>query len=154
MVNSRANYSTYCPIDAKLFIIDCMPNLPGKSAEVIYNRTLKGVKKLRETSKAPILLVEHDGYANDVTSEKAEESYRVANTELRKAYNTLQEEQIPDIYYLTKEEIGIPADGMVDGVHSTDLGMQQYADSYLKKIREILTPTPITALTLSGYNFS
>ena len=65
-----------------------------------------------------ILLVEHDGYANDVTSEKAEESYRVANTELRKAYNTLQEEQIPDIYYLTKEEIGIPADGMVDGVHS------------------------------------
>ena len=27
---------------------------------------------------------------------------------------------------------------MVDGVHSTDLGMQQYADSYLKKIREIL----------------
>ena len=30
------------------------------------------------------------------------------------------------------------ADGMVDGVHSTDLGMQQYADSYLKKIREIL----------------
>ena len=125
-------------IDAKLFIIDCMPNLPGKSAEVIYNRTLKGVKKLRETSKAPILLVEHDGYANDVTSEKAEESYRVANTELRKAYNTLQEEQIPDIYYLTKEEIGIPADGMVDGVHSTDLGMQQYADSYLKKIREIL----------------
>ena len=73
---------------------------------------------------------------------------------MRKAYNTLQEEQIPDIYYLTKEEIGIPADGMVDGVHSTDLGMQQYADSYLKKIREILTPTPITALTLSGYNFS
>lgn len=105
---------------------------------MIYDRTLKGVKKLRETSKAPILLVEHDGYANDVTSEKAEESYRVANTELRKAYNTLQEEQIPDIYYLTKEEIGIPADGMVDGVHSTDLGMQQYADSYLKKIREIL----------------
>ena len=75
---------------------------------MIYDRTLKGVKKLRETSKAPILLVEHDGYANDVTSEKAEESYRVANTELRKAYNTLQEEQIPDIYYLTKEEIGIP----------------------------------------------
>lgn len=52
---------------------------------------------------------------------------------MRKAYNTLQEEQIPDIYYLTKEEIGIPADGMVDGVHSTDLGMQQYADSYLKR---------------------
>ena len=133
MANSSELFDLLSEIDAKLFIIDCMPNLPGKSAEVIYDRTLKGVKKLRETSKAPILLVEHDGYANDVTSEKAEESYRVANTELRKAYNTLQEEQIPDIYYLTKEEIGIPADSMVDGVHSTDLGMQQYADSYLKR---------------------
>lgn len=29
-------------------------------------------------------------------------------------------------------------DAMVDGVHSTDLGMQQYADSYRKKIGEIL----------------
>ena len=29
-------------------------------------------------------------------------------------------------------------DAMVDGVHSTDLGMQQYANSYQKKIREIL----------------
>lgn len=125
-------------IDAKLYIIDCMPNLPGKDAKVIYDRTLKGVKKLRERSKAPILLVEHDGYANDVTSESTEQSYRVANVELRKAYETLQQEQYPDIYYLTKEEIGIPMDGMVDGVHSTDLGMQQYADSYLKKIREIL----------------
>ena len=51
---------------------------------------------------------------------------------IRDRYNTLQEEQIPDIYHLTKEEIGIPADGMVDGVHSTDVGMQQYADSYLR----------------------
>lgn len=125
-------------IDAKLFIIDCMPNLPGEKAKVIYDRTMAGVSKLRENSKAPILLVEHDGYANDATSENAEDSYRTANRELRKAYNALQQEQIENIYYLTKEEIGIPADGMVDGVHSTDLGMQQYADSYLKKIREIL----------------
>lgn len=125
-------------IDAKLFIIDCMPNLPGEKAKVVYDRTLAGVKKLRNASKAPILLVEHDGYANDASSEEAEKSYRMANTELRKAYDALQQEQIADIYYLTKEEIGIPADGMVDGVHATDLGMQQYADSYLKKIREIL----------------
>ena len=50
-------------IDAKLYIIDCMPNLPGKEAsKVIYERTLAGFKKLREKTQAPILLVEHSGY--------------------------------------------------------------------------------------------
>ncbi len=135
----EALFDLLSEIDARLYIIDCMPNLAGKEASaVVYQRTLEGVKKLREKSRAPILLVEHDGYSNEFSSERAEESYRVANAELRKAYETLQKEQVPAVYYLTKEEIGMPMDAMVDGVHSTDLGMQQYADSYRKKIGEIL----------------
>lgn len=135
----EALFDLLSEIDARLYIIDCMPNLAGKEASaVVYQRTLEGVKKLREKSRAPILLVEHDGYSNEFSSESAEESYRVANAELRKAYETLQKEQVPAVYYLTKEEIGMPMDAMVDGVHSTDLGMQQYADSYQKKIGEIL----------------
>ena len=135
----EALFDLLSEIDARLYIIDCMPNLAGKEASaVVYQRTLEGVKKLREKSRAPILLVEHDGYSNEFSSESAEESYRVANAELRKAYETLQKEQVPTVYYLTKEEIGMPMDAMVDGVHSTDLGMQQYADSYRKKIGEIL----------------
>lgn len=126
-------------IDAKLYIIDCMPNLPGKErAAVIYDRTLAGVKKLRANTQAPVLLVEHSGYTNEFTSESTEESYRVANKELRRAYEALREEGVPGVYYLTKEEIGLSMDAMVEGVHPSDLGMQQYADSYIKKIREIL----------------
>lgn len=126
-------------IDAKLYIIDCMPNLPGHpDCEVIYDRTLAGVKKLREKSQAPILLVEHSGYTNEFTSQSAKESYQVANVELRKAYDALIKEGVKGIYYLTKEEIGLSMDSMVEGVHPSDLGMQQYADSYIKKIREIL----------------
>lgn len=126
-------------IDAKMYIIDCMPNLPGEeSAKVIYDRTLQGVKKLRQKSAAPILLVEHSGYTNELTSKTTEASYRVANVELRKAYEALKSEGIAEIHYLTKEEIGLSMDAMVEGVHPNDLGMQQYADSYLKKIKEVL----------------
>lgn len=126
-------------IDAKLYIIDCMPNLQGKPAsDVIYERTLAGVKKLRERSNTPILLVEHSGYTNEYSSKSAEESYRIANTELRKAYEALQKERTSELYYLSKEEIGLSMDGMVEGVHPSDLGMQQCADSYTTKIREIL----------------
>lgn len=126
-------------IDAKMYIIDCMPNLPGKeSSQVIYERTLQGVKKLREKSAAPILLVEHSGYTNELTSKTTEASYRVSNAELCKAYEALKEEGVAEIYYLTKEEIGLSMDAMVEGVHPNDLGMQQYADSYIKKLKEIL----------------
>lgn len=124
--------------DAKLYIIDCMPNMisPADTA-VIAERILTGIKTLRTRNQAPVLLVEHSGYMNEYTSDRAEASYRASNRQLRKAYNTLMQQE-PDIYYLTKEEIGLSMDAMVEGVHPSDLGMQQYADSYVNKIREIL----------------
>lgn len=135
-------------IDAKLYIIDCMPNLAGKEASaVIYDRTLQGVKKLRKKNNAPILLVEHSGYTNEYSSKTTEESYKYANAELHRAYKALVKEGIPEIYYLAKEEIGLSMDAMVEGVHPNDLGMQQYADSYIKKIKEILHEERGTAQT-------
>ncbi|MCC8172355.1 MAG: SGNH/GDSL hydrolase family protein [Parabacteroides sp.] len=126
-------------IDARLYIIDCLPNLSGKErAAVIYDRAVAGIKKLRTRTQAPVLLVEHSGYTNEFSSAGAEESYRVANRELRKAWQALTDEGVPGVYYLTKEEIGLSMDAMVEGVHPSDLGMQQYANSYIRKIREIL----------------
>lgn len=126
-------------IDAQLYMIDCMPNLPGDTdSKVIYERTLAGVKKLRKKSQAPILLVEHAGYTNEFSSESTKRSYQLANIELKKAYETLQKEAVSNIYYLTKEELGLCMDATVEGVHPNDLGMQQYANGYIRKIREIL----------------
>ena len=124
--------------DAKLYIIDCMPNMisPADTA-VIAERILTGIKTLRTRNQAPVLLVEHSGYMNEYTSDRAEASYKASNRQLRKAYNTLVQQE-PDIYYLTKEEIGLSMDAMVEGVHPSHQGLQQYADSYVKKIREIL----------------
>lgn len=83
-------------------------------------------------------MVEHAGYTNEFSSEPTKRSYQLANIELKKAYDALQKEAIPQIYYLTKEEIGLSMDAAVEGVHPNDLGMQQYADGYIRKIREIL----------------
>lgn len=126
-------------INARLYIIDCMPNMANATdSAVIYNRTLDGVNMLRARSDAPVLLVEHSGYMNEYTSEKVKSSYKMANTPLRRAYEDLIKNKVADIYYLTKEDIGLSMDAMVEGVHPSDLGMQQYADSYIRKIREIL----------------
>lgn len=125
-------------IDAQLFIIDCLPNLTNERTAWIYERALIGVRKLRKKSNAPILLVEHSGYTNDLTSTKARKSYQDTNAELLKAYQTLKEEGIQDLYYLSHSEIGLSMDAMVEGVHPSDLGMKQYADAYMRKIKEIL----------------
>ena len=125
-------------IDAQLFILDNMQNLNNDRTGLIYERATKGIRKLRQKTDAPILLVEHNGYSNEYTSLQWEESYRRTNTELRKAYRTLKEEGVVNLHYLTKEEIGFTQDAMVEGVHPSDLGMQIYADAYIPKIKEIL----------------
>ena len=125
-------------IDAQLFILDNMPNLNNDRTGFIYERATNGIRKLRQKTDAPILLVEHNGYGNEYTSLEWEESYRRTNTELRKVYRTLKEEGIKNLHYLTKEEIGFTQEATVEGVHPSDLGMQIYADAYLPKIKEIL----------------
>ena len=131
-------FDLLCEIDAQLFIFDNMPNLTNDRTAFIYERATNGIRKLRQKSQAPILLVEHNGYANEFSSLEAEDTYRKANTELRKVYRDLKAEGIENLHYLTNEEIGFTQDAMVEGVHPSDWGMQIYADAYIPKIKEIL----------------
>ena len=50
--------------DARLYILDCMPNLPNQKEEDITALAIAAVKQLREKHSAPILLIEHGGYSN------------------------------------------------------------------------------------------
>lgn len=124
-------------VDARLFIIDCMPNMVGMPDQIVTRMTA-GVKKLREKSNAPILIVEHDGYPSEETNNFNRDEYQRANQECLKAYKQLVREGVKNIWYLSHEEIAMDPDGMVDCVHSTDLGMAIYAKAYTKKIRQIL----------------
>lgn len=125
-------------LDAKLYILDCLPNLVGRSAKEIENATRQAVHQIRTLHKAPILLVEHPGYNDGFVDKKKLESYTKANQASKAAFEKLKADGIHDLYYLSYEEINMPMDGTVDGIHSTDYGMRAYADAYEKKIRKIL----------------
>lgn len=133
-------------LDARLYIIDCMPNMHQWKDQIV-SRTLAGVKKLRAKNNAPILLVENDGYMHGKTNPHATNDGNALNQELRKAYETLKAQGMKDIYYLTQEEIGIGADAQIDGSHPTDVGMEQYAKAYIEKITDILDLHPLTDYT-------
>ena len=123
-------------IDARLFVIDCLPNMSTERTELIYDRLLKGISMLRQRSQAPILLVEHD-YANGISSQQNVDWYTGSNGEQRRVFKTLQERGVKGIFYLSHDELGFTQDSMVEGLHPNDLGMRQYADAYLRKLREI-----------------
>lgn len=127
-------------IDARLFVIDCLPNMATERTELIYDRLLKGVKILRAKSTAPILLVEHN-YANGISSQQSIQWYTRSNLEQRRAYRDMQAQGVSNLYYLTHDEMGFTQESMVEGIHPNDLGMHQYADAYIRKIHEIF-PTP------------
>ncbi len=125
-------------IDARIYVIDCMPNMIRNQEKYIYERMIKGVELLREHSSCPILLVEHSGYMNDMVSSEAMRAYEGSNRELRRAYEELRRRGVKGLHYMTIDEIGLTPDSQVDGVHPSDLGMQQYADAYVKKMSKIL----------------
>ena len=124
-------------INAKLFVIDCLPNMATERTELIYDRLLKGVSILRKKSQAPILLVEHN-YANGTSSQKNVDWYTRSNQEQLRAYKAMKKQGVKNLYYLSHDELGFTQESMVEGLHPNDLGMRQYADAYLRKIRKIL----------------
>jgi lysophospholipase L1-like esterase len=141
-----AVYDLISEVDAKMFILDCMPNMYSIHDSIV-SRTIAGVHKIRSKSKAPILLVENDGYMYGKTNAPIENECNVTNAELKKAFEQLKAEGAENIFYLTKEEIGLTPDSQTDGWHASDIGMELYANAYMKKIEDILDyhPMPLFA---------
>lgn len=128
-------------IDAKVFVLDCLPNLIGLDVSDSELKTIivKAVKRLRSKRvKEPILLVDHGGYTEGLASPKRKASYERVNRVQAEAFSDLMKEGIDGLFYLSHEELNIQLDDMVDGVHPTDLGMVHYAESYEAKLRNIL----------------
>lgn len=124
--------------DARLYILDCLPNLTQKTNEEVTALVIAAVKQIREKRNAPILLVEHAGYSNAPSNRGQYELYTRLNAASRKGYEALLQAGVKDLYYLTHEELNYPPDAWVDYVHPSDLGATYQATAVEKKVRDIL----------------
>ncbi len=128
-------------IDAKIYVLDCLPNLTALDMppEETKRRIIASVTLLQQRrSGVPILLVEHGGYTDGLINQGRREYYTDVNRLMKQAFTELQSKGIKNIFLLTKEEINLDIDCMVDGTHPTDAGMLRYAEAYERKIRKIL----------------
>lgn len=125
-------------LDAEVYVLDCMPNLIGRSIEEVQGLVTSAVKSLRANSKAPIILIEHAGYSNAETNPKMREQYVNSNIAQRRAFDELQAAGTPNLYYITREELNFSPDAWVDYVHPSDLGAQQQADVVTSKLKAVV----------------
>ncbi|MCW5516374.1 SGNH/GDSL hydrolase family protein [Muriicola sp. Z0-33] len=129
-------------IDAKLYILDCLPNLWREEQYddlELENKILNAVRQLKKSNlNVPILLTEHAGYTDGFIRPGRLQLYTRVNAIQKSAFKKLLNEGISELYYLSYEELGLQLDDMVDGTHPNDLGMMRYAKAYEKKLRTIL----------------
>ena len=125
-------------IPASLYIVDCMPNMDF-TEDSIYTLVLNTVHQIRESHpQTPILLTEHPGYANRETNAYERNQDALRDRAQRKAYAQLQKEGVKGLHYLSREELGMPADALVDIIHPSDYGMEIYARAHARKVAKIL----------------
>jgi len=130
-------------IDARLYILDCMPNLVDRSkfpAEEVERRTREAVRMLQEAHPGtPILLVEHCcGLTGTNLDAGLVKRYDDCSHVVSDIHARMVREGVKGLHLLTAKEIGFDQECTVDGTHPNDIGMMRYAEAYARKIRRIL----------------
>lgn len=120
--------------DAKLIVLDCLPNLGRESDSSFVRKIRDGVAQLRAKTASPILLVENT--AGTPSYHDASAAHK--NALLQKTFNEMRSEGVKGLHYLSCKELSFSADATVDGIHPNDFGMVAVAAAYEKKIRKIL----------------
>lgn len=129
-------------IDAKMYILDCMPNLTLRDqfpAEEIERRIRTSISDLqRGHPGVPIVLAEHCSGREGVNMDAAMASrYTSASEIVAEIVHKLKKEGVRNIYLLTASAIGFTTESTVDGTHPNDIGMMQYATAYERLIKTI-----------------
>lgn len=134
----REVLSYICEMDARLYILDCLPNILEYEVEEVYRLTYEAVKQIRQKSEEPILLVDHVGYTTFDTNPKNHDYVIAANKASRRAYEKLLADGVQNLFYITREQMGVTYEMAVDGNHLTDLGQLQQARAVECVVRDIL----------------
>lgn len=125
-------------LDPAVYVLDCLPNLDQLKPEDVNKLVIDAVNQIRQSSDAPILLVEHAGYSSDPTNEVRHKSHNSLNATQRAAYESLKKQGVKNLHYLTQKEIALDPDAWVDVVHYTDLGMNRFGNVVARKLKKIL----------------
>lgn len=126
-------------VKAKVYIIDCMPNLQAMKRAELVALIVKQVKKLRSRHPlTPIVLTDHLGYPHSTAYDHYAKLEQNSIEAQKEAFDILINDGVTQLYHLDYNTINLPVDATVEAIHPTDWGMQVYADAYVKLLNRIL----------------
>jgi lysophospholipase L1-like esterase len=139
-------------VDAKVFILDCLPNLVDAEMypdEEVAKRLSYAVQTLHaKRPHVPIVLSEHSaGSATSAINLEPDNRYLQVNSVLNNVVDSMKQTGIKNIFVLTNSDIGFRSDATVDGVHPADIGMAQNAKAYERLLRDVLNEPSDTLST-------
>jgi len=119
-------------INAKCFIIDCLPNVNITQIESQVIPLVKSIRNKNDINPCPIVFIEqpiiHDSYIDEDVSKK--------NFILSNEIKECEKLGFKDIHLIGQNGcLGSDHEATVDGVHYNDIGFQRFADHILKNIK-------------------
>src|SRR5690606_26176635 len=105
-------------INARVFVLDCLPNLGGVEPAEVEKRIVHAVRYLRKKHPGtPIVLAEHSGFVENRLNAATRQTINRSNSTLQQAYKKLIAEGVIGLYRLPAADIDMGTDGTVDGSH-------------------------------------
>ncbi len=126
-------------IDAKIYVVDCLPNVRFCPRDTIATRLANTVTILRNKKPDVPVIIAEDAHATINTLNRKRDSIRtMLNKVADSVFAQLKASGMQKIYLLTADEIELDIESTVDGHHPNAYGMRLYAKAYNRIIRRLL----------------
>lgn len=136
-----ALFKALAEIDARVYVIDPIPNSHRFAESEIVKRITEGINILRQKDNTPIVLVQNYVASDNLMMKKSYASYLAGSASVLKAYKALKQQGVKNIYLLEKEKIVLGEEGMIEGSHPNDFGSLVYARAYTDMLKKVLART-------------
>lgn len=136
-----ALFKALAEIDARIYVIDPIPNSHRFAESEIVKRITEGVNILRQKDNTPIVLVQNYVASDNLMMKTSYASYLAGSVSVLKAFKALKQQGVKNIYILEKEKIILGEEGMIEGSHPNDFGSLVYARAYTDMLKKVLSRT-------------
>ncbi|HCE44504.1 MAG TPA: hypothetical protein DET40_13235 [Lentisphaeria bacterium] len=123
-------------IDAKIYVLDCLPNMGIKEVVERVENFVRILRKKRP--RTPIVLVEDRPHTNSWVRVALLAEHKKKWKAHLKIYENLRKSGIKDLYYIKgKSLFGDDSEGSPDSSHPTDLGYMRQAEAMYPLLRRL-----------------
>ena len=123
-------------IDAKVFIIDCLPNMNDELVDLNFVPAILNIRK--KHPKTPIIAVESIFYQDGFLVTERRERYLKSNAALKKGFESLIKQNVSDLMYVSGDQLIFDGDETIDGTHPNDQGYYRMMNCFIPLLKPYL----------------